>query len=192
MQIELAATSFLPFKRYNIDNQLVINTMFESHFHISEPFELDTELNIDYVPSIGTLKPLPPKQSKKDGVLLVMMERYEDKSRLFLPNGTIAVGLKDTLDSKNIIQNMDSIGYILFHQRKDANQHLFVVDGVSGVIGRDKTGGVYANVRTTDKYLLVRFRPNFELPSNLLHSSKMEFEPRTRYDSQFASLDALQ
>lgn len=168
-----------------------ITALLQSHFHISKPFELNTNLEIEPLPSVGTLDPLPQKPLKKDGVLLVMMENYETKSRMFLSKGEIAIGIKDTPDSQSVIDNRTSIGYILFHTRKDEGQHLFVVDSVSGIVGKDKIGDIYPNMNTTGRYIVVRFRPDFELPPNMLHSSKMPFEPKTRYDSQFSTLDAL-
>lgn len=120
-----------------------------------------------------------------------MMENYETKSRMFLSKGEIAIGIKDTPDSQSVIDNRTSIGYILFHTRKDEGQHLFVVDSVSGIVGKDKIGDIYPNMNTTGRYIVVRFRQDFELPPNMLHSSKMPFEPKTRYDSQFSTLDAL-
>lgn len=168
-----------------------LKSMLESHFHVSKPFELDTDLSIESIPSVGTLEPLPPKQIKKDKVLLVMMEYFETKSRLFLPQGVIAVGLKNTPDSQSIIDNRDSIGYVLFHIRKDERQHLFVVDSASRIVGRDQIGGVFSNIKTTDRYLIVRFRPELELPSDMLHSSKIPYEKIARYDSQLATLEDL-
>lgn len=168
-----------------------LKSMLESHFHVSKPFELDTDLSIESIPSVGTLDPLPLKQVKKDKVLLVMMEYFEKKSRLFLSQGVIAVGLKNTSDSQSIIDNIDSIGYILFHIRKDERQHLFVVDNASRIVGRDQIGDVFSNIKTTDRYLIVRFRPELELPSDMLHSSKVHYEKNARYDSQLAALGDL-
>lgn len=174
-----------------VDNEF-LKTMLESHFHVSKPFKLDTNLSVESLPSVGTLEPLPSVQVKKDKVLLIMMENFESKSRSFLSQGVLAVGLKDTLDSQSIIDNMGGIGYVLFHTRKDEGQHLYVVDNASRIVGRDQIGDAYANVRTTERYLLVQFRSELELPSDMLHSSKVPYERSTRYDSQLAALEDLQ
>lgn len=58
---------------------------------------------------------------------MVMMESYDVKSSRFIPTGKLAVGVKYTRDGIEIAENLHSIGYVLFHTRKDIGQHLFHV-----------------------------------------------------------------
>lgn len=57
---------------------------------------------------------------------MVMMEYYITKSPNFIPSGKIAIGLKYTKDSVEIIEHLSELGYILFHHRNDTDQHLFL------------------------------------------------------------------
>ncbi len=128
----------------------------------------------------------------KNGVLLVMMENYYNKSVNFINNGKIAIGIKHTLDTMEIVENLNTIGYILFHHRSNEGQHLFrlknncVVKPVTE-IESDR----YRNFKDKQIYIIVDFEPN-ELNSTNLHSKQKQFTPETRYDAQFATLDELQ
>ena len=136
---------------------------------------------------------VPASSSQKDGVLMVMMEKYAEKCGKFLSNGRLAIGIKYTKDSMDIVQNLSNIGYVLFHTRKDEGQHLFAIEGTP-VIKSDSEldNNVYRNVHTTGMYVLVHFIPQ-ELDSSALHSSKKEYGPNEfRYDAQYASWGELE
>ncbi len=64
---------------------------------------------------------------------MVMMENYAAKSTHFLSNGKLAVGIKMTKESMEIVENIAHIGYVLFHHRSDESQHLFSVQGACEV-----------------------------------------------------------
>lgn len=127
---------------------------------------------------------------EKNGVLMVMMENYDKKSAAFLADGRIAVGIKYTKDSMEIVEHLQSIGYVLFHHRNDNDQHLFSVREQCKVIGKEERGGIYANVNTTEMYVAVELGE--ELDATKVKCSKKACTQNTRYDAQFASIESLQ
>ena len=74
-----------------------------------------------------------PTGTAGNGVLMVMMEHYTKKSATFLKNGKLAIGLKYTKDSMEIVEHLQTIGYVLFHTRKDTDRHLFAIKGSCSV-----------------------------------------------------------
>ena len=52
----------------------------------------------------------------KNGVLMVMMENYDKKSANFISLGKLAIGIKLTQDSFEIVEHLRTIGFVLFHQ----------------------------------------------------------------------------
>ena len=130
----------------------------------------------------------PIADATKDGVLMVMMENYEGKKQKFLPIGKLAVGIKYTKDGIEIAENLQSIGYVLFHTRKDIGQHLFRVKRVQLVKAvEDLPLGIYKNVSTTEIYVVIDIEASNEIDSTEIHSSKKEFTPNTRYDAQYSA-----
>ena len=136
---------------------------------------------------------VPSSSLQNDGVLMVMMEKYAEKCGKFLPNGRLAIGIKYTKDSMDIVQNLSNIGYVLFHTRKDEGQHLFAIEGTPVIKSASELdNNVYRNVHTTGMYVLVHFIPQ-ELDSSALHSSKKGYGPNEfRYDAQYAKLEELE
>ena len=172
------------------DNEAVLQNI-RSHFHVSEPFALDSELQIGDVPNVGTLDPLP-KSLTKPGVLMVMMENYDTKSKNFLSSGKIAIGIKYTKDSMEIVEHLSSIGFVLFHQRKTEGQHLFALKNTCHVVSSDDLDSDrYKNVTTTRMYLSVDIDTSIELDASTINSTKKECTRATRYDAQFATLNTL-
>jgi hypothetical protein len=127
----------------------------------------------------------------KDGVLMVMMENYDAKCGNFLSNGKIAIGIKYTLDTMEIVENIGSISYILFHHRSTNGQHLFQLKG-DCVVKSDTEieSDRYKNVNTTQMYIIADIIPS-ELDSSQLHSIVKPYTLHTRYDAQFARLEEL-
>ncbi len=129
---------------------------------------------------------------EKDGVLMVMMENFNAKSKNFLTNGKIAVGIKYTMDSIEIVQNLPNIGYILFHTRKDEGQHMYPITvevTIKPAIEIDDS--IYKNVNTTIMYAVVDFNSE-ELDSANVHSSHKPIISREfRYDAQYVSMKDL-
>ena len=172
------------------DNEAVLQNI-QSHFHVSEPFALDSELHVEDLPNVGTLEPLP-KSSLKSGVLMVMMENYDAKSKNFLSSGKIAIGIKFTRDGIEIAENLPSIGYVLFHTRKDNSQHLFRAANICLVkFADDVPTDIYKNVNTTEMYVLVDFDNSHELDSSSINSTKKVYTSTTRYNAQYAVITEL-
>ena len=172
------------------DNEAVLQNI-RSHFHVSEPFALDTELQVEDLPNVGTLAPLP-KSSSKSGVLMVMMENYDAKSKNFLPSGKIAIGIKYTKDSMEIVEHLSVIGYVLFHHRNTLGQHLFAVKNTCKVVSANEIEAArYKNVNTTEMYLSIDIDTSIKLDASTLDSSKKEWTNATRYDAQYSNIVAI-
>jgi len=137
-------------------------------------------------------KSYTPTHTHRDGILMVMMENYSIKSANFLINGKLAIGIKDNVDSADIIEHLQNIGYILFHHRNDNDQHLFAVKGNCVLKNANEIeSDRYKSVNTTEKYVIVDIETTFELIASKLHSTKKNFQPNTRYDAQYANIKNL-
>ncbi len=129
---------------------------------------------------------------EKDGVLMVMMEQYVNKSQQFLNNGKLAIGIKYTKDSMEIVQHLPTLGFVLFHHRNDNDQHLFRISGECKVVGaREVDKDRYKNVSTTAMHLRVDIDASNELDSSQVQCSLKSCENTTRYDAQYASIEKL-
>lgn len=127
----------------------------------------------------------------KNGVLMVMMENYDTKNVGFITNGKIAIGIKYTRDTMEIVEHLDSIGFILFHHRSNEGQHLFQVKG-NCVVKSDNEieNDRYRNITTIDMYIAVDFELH-ELDSNKVDCRKKAHTRETRYDAQYATIEEL-
>ncbi len=173
-----------------IEKNDVLKQDLESYFHVTELKKLKEDLVIEDMPNIGTLEK-DAVVSKKKGVLMVMMENYPDKSKNFIPSGKLAIGIKYTKDSMEIVEHLSSIGYVLFHHRNKLDQHLFAIKGICKVVAKqDVEGDRYKNVNTTEMYLAVDI-DTLEIENLIIDSTKKGFENVTRYDAQYATLDYL-
>lgn len=171
------------------ENKSIVQKL-QSHFFVSKPFNLDREFKIEDIPNVGTLEQMP-QLSKDLGVLLVMMEKYETKCPNFLHTGKIAIGIKYTKDSMEIVEHLSEIWYILFHVRKDAGQHLYkVLNKVKLLSEEEVPTDVYRNICTAKMYAVVEFETD-ELDSSSLHLSRKVFTPETRYDAQYITMSLL-
>ena len=127
----------------------------------------------------------------RKGVLMVMMEKYATKSANF-SHGKLAVAIKMTVESMDIVENLSNIGYVLFHHRSDNDQHLFSVKGTctikaAGELEDDR----YKNIGNKELYISVDIDTT-ELPNDNLHASMIKpASKETRYDAQFARLSEL-
>ena len=176
-----------------IENNEILKQDLEQYFHVNEIEELKDDIVIEDISDVGTLEKATIPH-KKDGVLMVMMEYYDIRSKSFLPSGILAVALKDTSESKEIIDNFHNIGYILFHTRKDEGKHLFMVEKVTIAEKNDIKNSIVKNVDTdkVTKYALVSFNSEFEmLPDSLHPQNKPSENKSTRYDAQYAMLNEL-
>lgn len=130
--------------------------------------------------------------SQKDGVLMVMMESYAEKCGKFLADGKLAVGIKYTKDSMEIVEHLSNIGYVLFHTRKDEGQHLFAVEGTPVIKSASELdAAIYRNISTTEIYVSLQLNTN-EMDSSAYHASKKGYaSSEFRYDAQYATLEEL-
>lgn len=127
------------------------------------------------------------------GVLMVMMENYASKSSSFLLNGKLAIGIKFNKDSMEVVEHLNSIGYVLFHTRKDSNQHLFAIKGACYVkSGNELETERYKNVSTTEMYVVADLDCSVELDSSRLRSSKKEYSKKERYEAQYSFIKDLE
>ena len=127
-----------------------------------------------------------------NGVLMVMMEKYVTKSANF-SHGKLAVAIKMTIESMDIVENLSNIGYVLFHHRSDNDQHLFSVKGTCTIkAAGDLEDDRYKNIGNKELYISVDIDTT-ELPSDNLHASRIKSASKeTRYDAQFAWLSDLE
>ena len=185
----------LSLRQASIEKEIAENdsiiTNLQSHFYVSDAFTLDEELLIDDLPNVGTLEPLT-EESKKQGVLMVMMENYEAKRPKFLPAGKIAIGIKYTRDGIEIAENLQSIGYVLFHTRKVEGLHLFHAKNIRLVKSVDELpSDIYRNIQTTEMYALVDIDNAGELDSSNINAAKKAYTRETRYDAQYSLINDL-
>lgn len=185
----------LSLRQASIEKEIAENdsiiTNLQSHFYVSDAFTLDEELLIDDLPNVGTLEPLT-EESKKQGVLMVMMENYEAKRPKFLPAGKIAIGIKYTRDGIEIAENLQSIGYVLFHTRKIEGLHLFHAKNIRLVKSVDELpSDIYRNIQTTEMYALVDIDNAGELDSSNINAAKKAYTRETRYDAQYSLINDL-
>lgn len=164
----------------------------DSFFHVTELTELKEDLKIEDIPHIGSLEKNAVTRKKK-GVLMVMMENYDAKSKNFLSTGILAVALKDTQEAQEIVDNFHNIGYILFHQWKNEGKHLFIVGKINIVSKEDIDTGIYSTIKSANKsiskYAMVSFNNDFELVSDsiLLQNTNGP----TRYDARYSTIELL-
>lgn len=129
---------------------------------------------------------------EKDGILMVMMENYDVKSIKFLPTGKLAIGIKYTKESMEIVEHLSSIGYVLFHHRSIIGQHLFATKGECKVTSSvDIEKDRYMNIKNQEIYLSIDLDTSVELNASSLDSTKKEFTNQTAYDAQYASVNDL-
>ena len=169
------------------DNEKLLNEL-RQYFLVEEcALGTNPEVVLAAAHSGGTVTSLP----NRDGVLMVMMEHYEAKSSAFLPTGKLAIGIKYTKDTMEIVEHLNSINYILFHHRSDNDQHLFQIKGNCTVMSESELeADRYCNVKTTQMYLVADI-DTVELDAAQLHCTRKAYTPQTRYDAQFARLAEL-
>ncbi len=130
----------------------------------------------------------------KNGVLMVMMENYNKKSANFINSGKLAIGIKLTQDSFEIVEHLKTIGFVLFHHRSDEGQHLFRVkdECVLKSVEEIETNR-YKNIRTAKNYVVLNIDlEKQELDTSKIHSkNKKQSGNSTRYDAQYATIEEL-
>lgn len=160
-------------------------------FFIIEPCKLGTPPEPIIKTARETASAMAPAPGK-DGILMVMMEQYDIKRKFFLPTGKIAIGIKYTKDSMEIVEHLATIGYVLFHHRNNDEQHLFAVKGSCHVISAsDIETDRYKNVGTTEMFISVDLDTSVEIDASHLNSAKKDWDIQTRYDAQYTTVANL-
>ena len=170
------------------NNALV--TELQRYFFV-EKCDLGTNPEVVLKPVMDTDKAIV-NLPNKNGVLMVMMENYDSKSTNFIKTGKLAVGIKLTPDSMEIVEHLDTIGYILFHHRNDEEQHFFNIKGDCVVKSENELeSNIYRSITTTPMYIVVDIDTTQELDASKVQASKKSFTPTTRYDAQYATIEEL-
>lgn len=128
----------------------------------------------------------------RKGVLMVMMKKYATKSANF-SHGKLAIAIKMTVESMDIVENLSNIGYVLFHHRSDNDQHLFSVKGTCTIkAASELEDDRYKNIGNKELYISVDIDTTELLNDNLHASIIKPVSKETRYDAQFAWLSDLE
>ena len=121
-----------------------------------------------------------------------MMENFEKEKASFLSHGKLAIGIKYTRDSMEIVEHLQSIGYVLFHHRSNFDQHLYAVRGECMIKSAEELEEQrYCHLKTTEMYVVADIDPTTELDASQLHSKKKSYSLTTRYDAQYTTIQDL-
>lgn len=174
---------------YKAENEILLKEL-QKYFYIAEcKLGEQPEQVLHKVISEGYS---PIADINRNGVLMVMMENYSTKSKYFLSSGKLAIGIKCTKDSMEIVEHLHTIGYVLFHTRKNTDQHLFSIKGRCLIKSAEELeSDRYKNVLTTTMYVVVDLEVSTQLDSSNIKSTNKAFTPITRYDAQFSTIKSL-
>ncbi|MDO4497804.1 MAG: LlaJI family restriction endonuclease [Bacteroidales bacterium] len=143
-------------------------------------------------------------KSAKRGVLMVMMENYATRSKNFAESGKVAVGIKYHGRGMEIINNLSSIGYVLFHTWDKTKQKMFAIVDDCKILAKTTVPEEYymspKNPTHSDgtpdlaQFLYVLLTADMSTPIDTAHvdCNKKKYTDKTqRYDAQFAWIDEL-
>ena len=166
------------------DNTALLAKLQQNYYVVACPLGTNPKTVMSGVEKKDTSSAVQGRQ----GVLIV----HDTKPTNFLSNGKLAIGIKLTKESMEIVENISNIGYVLFHHRSDNGQHLFSVKGSCVIKAADELeADRYKNVAGKDLYVSVDIDTT-ELSSGNLHASMIKpASKETRYDAQFARLSEL-
>lgn len=169
------------------DNTALLAKLQQDYYVVACPLGTNPKEVLSGVEEEDTL----PTVHGRQGVLMVMMEKYATKSANF-SHGKLAIAIKMTVESMDIVENLSNIGYVLFHHRSDNDQHLFSVKGMCIIKAADELeDDRYKNIGNKELYISVDIDTT-ELSSDNLHASMIKpASKETRYDAQFAWLSEL-
>ena len=174
--------------QYSKENELLVNEL-QKYFYV-EKYDLGN--NPENVLVAKKEEGFAPA-ILKDGVLMIMMEQYEQKRQSFIENGTLAVGIKPTKDAMEIIENIKNIGYVLFHHRSKQDQHLFpIIDECLVKERNELEPNRYRIVKEREIFITFNLDMNAEMDASLLDCTQRLFIPTTRYDAQYAKWGLIQ
>ena len=198
---ETLGKTFRPFEDQNVfslaldknngeQNEKLLAHLRENFYVVDCPLGTDPGTLIeDKIAEVGTV--VSPA-SEQNGVLMVMMENFENKSQSFLESGHVAVAVPMRENFMEMLENVRKARLILFHVRNDEHKHLFEIESLRVKPASEIPGDVYRTMQDKPIYVDVVFN-NTELDSSTYHPLKANapFTRESRYDAQFATAEAL-
>lgn len=153
------------------------------------------------LPPPATAVAAPPG---KDGVVLFAYLPYDTNAVKFRESGKVAVPILYTDSGMRLLENIDSIGFILFNKWNKPSQHLFRLIEKPKVVPKPSIPAEYLNIRNRKKpddipeqvdflYLLLDIDMTEELDSSSLdcQRSKLPGGDPSRYDAIYSTLRDL-
>jgi hypothetical protein len=136
-----------------------------------------------------------------DGVLLVMMEKMDEKlEALATAGGRLAVGVKYTEPGMNVLSHVARIGYVLFHVWRTEGQRLYRVTGLCRLVPQSMVPSDYYMTPKdpapngeipTYLYVLLELDMSAQLPAAPLDCTRLSSTKKDRYDCRFATVAEL-
>ena len=134
------------------DNEAVLKNI-RSHFYVSEPFALDTELQVEDLPNVGTLAPLP---KGADDLVMIAVAGSEEKRQWTFDNLWYNIPLDKIADSP-----WNQAKYLLLYVKgeKFVGNLCKIVRTKHDVWTKEKLAeGNYPDVPSHSAYFMIRIR----------------------------------
>lgn len=134
------------------DNEAVLKNI-RSHFYVSEPFALDTELQVEKLPNVGTLAPLP---KGADDLVMIAVAGSEEKRQWTFDNLWYNIPLDKIADSP-----WNQAKYLLLYVKgeKFAGNLCKIVRTKHDVWTKEKlVEGNYPDAPSHSAYFMIRIR----------------------------------
>ena len=134
------------------DNEAVLQNI-RSHFHVSEPFALETELQVEDLPNVGTLAPLP---KGADDLVMIAIAGSEEKRQWTFDNLWYNIPLEKIADSP-----WNQAKYLLLYVKgeKFVGNLCKIVRTKHDVWTKEKLAeGNYPDVPSHSAYFMIRIR----------------------------------
>lgn len=157
------------------DNKDVLNNI-QSHFHVSEPFALDAELQVEDLPDVGTLEPLP---EGADDLVMVALAGSEEKRRWTFDNLWYNIPLDKIADSP-----WNQAKYLLLHVggEKSVGNLCKIVCTRHDVWTKEKLGKEnYPDTPSHSAYFMIRIRKPSDTEAELQKLTFNVKEISTKY-----------
>lgn len=148
------------------DNEAVLKNI-RSHFYVSEPFALDTELQVEDLPNVGTLAPLP---KGADDLVMIAVAGSEEKRQWTFDNLWYNIPLDKIADSP-----WNQAKYLLLYVKgeKFAGNLCKIVRTKHDVWTKEKlVEGNYPDAPSHSAYFMIRIRKPSDTDAEL---QKLQF-----------------
>lgn len=115
-QWEMLKVKHSAVKQEKENNELVLKNV-ESHFYVSKPFALNAQLQIEQLPDVGTLEPLP--YSAEDLVLLITKEgvHFENAIKQIEETKKVGIALKMDGATLQLVEGFTKAKYLVIHNK---------------------------------------------------------------------------